>query len=193
MTELAWGSNVAGIETTATYDPATREFVIHTPTNSASKFWIGGAGQHGKVSTVFAQLTVGGVYRGPHVFVVRLRDDRGALMPGVRIKDLDAKVRERKGFVCVGWLRAFFSFTDQPHTHSPKRIPTPLLLPIQMGLNGVDNGQIWFDRVRVPRTALLNRYADVSEAGEYSSPIPTVSARFGKREENRERERGREA
>ena len=32
----------------------------------------------------------------------------------------------------------------------------------KMGLNGVDNGRLWFDDVRVPRTALLNRFADVT-------------------------------
>ena len=31
----------------------------------------------------------------------------------------------------------------------------------KMGLNGVDNGRIWFDELRVPREALLNRYGDV--------------------------------
>ena len=63
MTELGHGSNVAGIETTASYDARTKEFVLDTPTNDASKYWIGGAGQHGKLSAVFAQLTVGGVPR----------------------------------------------------------------------------------------------------------------------------------
>lgn len=28
---------------------------------------------------------------------------------------------------------------------------------LQMGLNGVDNGQMWFDNVRVPRDAMLDR------------------------------------
>lgn len=40
-----------------------------------------------QVCTVFAQLTVGGKWEGPHVFVVRLRDDQGQLIPGVRIRD----------------------------------------------------------------------------------------------------------
>jgi acyl-CoA oxidase len=48
----------------------------------------------------------------------------------------------------------------------------------KMGLNGVDNGSIWFDRVRVPREALLNRYADVNERGEYTSPIENPNRRF---------------
>jgi acyl-CoA oxidase len=46
------------------------------------------------------------------------------------------------------------------------------------GLNGVDNGMIWFDQVRVPREALLNRYGDVSTDGVYSSPIENANKRF---------------
>lgn len=92
-----------------------------------------------QVCTVFAQLTVADKWEGPHVFVVRLRDDAGQLSPGVRIMD-----------------------------NGPKA-----------GLNGVDNGQIWFDHVRVPRDALLNRFADVSAEGVYSSSIPSLTTRFG--------------
>jgi hypothetical protein len=88
---------------------------------------------------VFAQLTVASTYQGPHVFVVRIRDDAGRIMPGVRIVDCGPK----------------------------------------MGLNGVDNGRIWFSNVRVPVDCLLDRYAQVSPAGVYSSAIPSVSARFG--------------
>lgn len=33
----------------ATYDKASECFIINTPDDTASKFWIGGAGQHGKV------------------------------------------------------------------------------------------------------------------------------------------------
>jgi len=39
------GSNVQGLETTATYDKATQEFVIHTPVLTASKWWIGSLGR----------------------------------------------------------------------------------------------------------------------------------------------------
>jgi acyl-CoA oxidase len=48
----------------------------------------------------------------------------------------------------------------------------------KMGLNGVDNGKIWFDGVRVPRTALLNRFADVTPAGVYESEIENPNRRF---------------
>ena len=48
----------------------------------------------------------------------------------------------------------------------------------KIGLNGVDNGRLWFDEVRVPRTALLNRYADVGEDGVYTSGIENKDRRF---------------
>jgi len=48
----------------------------------------------------------------------------------------------------------------------------------KMGLNGVDNGRIWFDQVRVPRLNLLNRFGDIDEQGNYSSPISNPSKRF---------------
>ena len=40
LTELGHGSNVRGMETTATYDTETKEFVMHSPTETSIKFWI---------------------------------------------------------------------------------------------------------------------------------------------------------
>lgn len=48
----------------------------------------------------------------------------------------------------------------------------------KIGLNGVDNGRIWFDEVRAPRENLLNRFGDVSPEGSYTSPIDNPSHRF---------------
>jgi acyl-CoA oxidase len=48
----------------------------------------------------------------------------------------------------------------------------------KIGLNGVDNGRIWFDDVRIPRENLLNRYADVTETGVYESAIDNPDRRF---------------
>jgi len=49
---------------------------------------------------------------------------------------------------------------------------------LKIGLNGVDNGRLWFDGVRVPRESLLDRYAVVSEDGRYSSDIENPDRRF---------------
>ncbi|WP_082587357.1 acyl-CoA dehydrogenase [Nocardioides sp. Soil774] len=48
----------------------------------------------------------------------------------------------------------------------------------KMGLDGVDNGRLWFDHVRVPRTALLNQFAEVTPEGRYLSPIDNPNKRF---------------
>ncbi len=48
----------------------------------------------------------------------------------------------------------------------------------KMGLNGVDNGRLWFDNLRVPRANLLDRFGQVSEAGEYTSKIASSGKRF---------------
>jgi len=50
----------------------------------------------------------------------------------------------------------------------------------KMGLNGVDNGRLWFDHVRIPRENLLDRFATVEADGTYESPIPSAGARFFK-------------
>jgi acyl-CoA oxidase len=138
MTETAHGSNVQALGTTATYDDAASEFVVHTPDDGARKDYIGNAARDGRVAAVFAQLIVGGEERGVHALVVPLRDADGSLLPGVAIEDCGPK----------------------------------------LGLDGVDNGRIAFDHVRVPRDALLDRYAQVREDGTYFSPIENPTKRF---------------
>jgi acyl-CoA oxidase len=113
MTETGHGSNVQALGTTATYDEATGEFVVHTPAPQARKDYIGNAARHGRMAAVFAQLVVGGESHGVHCLLVPIRSEDGTALPGVTLSDCGPK----------------------------------------LGLNGVDNGRIVFDRVRVPRDA----------------------------------------
>lgn len=48
----------------------------------------------------------------------------------------------------------------------------------KLGLNGVDNGRLWFSAVKVPRGALLDRFASVDAEGVYDSPIASPNKRF---------------
>jgi acyl-CoA oxidase len=48
----------------------------------------------------------------------------------------------------------------------------------KLGLNGVDNGRLWFNEVRIPRANLLDRFAQVDADGTYSSPIASPTKRF---------------
>jgi acyl-CoA oxidase len=48
----------------------------------------------------------------------------------------------------------------------------------KLGLNGVDNGKIWFNQVHVPRENLLNKYGHINDDGTYRSDIKNPNKRF---------------
>lgn len=89
MTERGHGSDVQSLETTATYDPDTQEFIINSPTASAEKWFIGNAARDGRFAAVFCQLYTPGVEEshGVHCIVARIREDDGSAIPGVRLGD----------------------------------------------------------------------------------------------------------
>ena len=138
MTEIGHGSNVQGLETTATYHRESDCFVLHSPNYSAGKNYIGNAAEDARLAVVFAQLEMNGQKLGVHAFLVLIRDENGNTLPGVTIEDNGLK----------------------------------------MGLNGVDNGKIWFDHVQVPRVEMLNRFANVTADGQYRSEIQSQGTRF---------------
>ena len=155
MTETGHGSDVQSVHTTATYDPATEEFVIDTPTESARKDYIGNAARDGRMAAVFVQLWSAPAdaersgagpsgtgetpeRHGVHAVLVPLRDEDGSVRPGVEITDDGQKA----------------------------------------GLNGVDNGRLAFHGVRVPRANLLAAHGEVAADGTYSSSIESENRRF---------------
>ena len=91
MTETGHGSDVQNLETTATFDPATEEFVINSPTPSSRKDYIGNAAKHATMAAVFAQLITRGETYGVHCFLVPIRDEHGEDLPGVTTSDCGHK------------------------------------------------------------------------------------------------------
>jgi len=49
---------------------------------------------------------------------------------------------------------------------------------MKMGCNGVDNGKIWFNHVKIPRTSMLNKLANLDENGVFHCGIKSLRARF---------------
>ncbi|MBL0764734.1 acyl-CoA dehydrogenase family protein [Marivirga atlantica] len=138
MTETNHGSNVKGLETTATYSKADKTITINTPHEKACKEYIGNAAMHGQKATVFAKLIIDEVDYGVSAFVVPLRTSEGNLIDGVRIEDCGRK----------------------------------------MGLNGVDNGKIWFDNVAIPVDDMLDKFSGIDDHGEFFSSISSDNRRF---------------
>lgn len=60
QTELGHGSNVAALETTATFDQEKDEFIIHSPTISSTKYWPGDLGLISNHAIVYAQCLIKG-------------------------------------------------------------------------------------------------------------------------------------
>lgn len=92
MTETHHGSNVKGLETTATYQHNNQTFIIHTPNKNAQKEYIGNAAVHGQMATVFAKLIIDDHDYGVNAFIVPLRDTNGNTLKGVTIGDCGHKM-----------------------------------------------------------------------------------------------------
>jgi acyl-CoA oxidase len=149
QTELGHGSNVRGLETTAKWDPRTREFEIHSPYLTASKWWNGSMGRTAThavrhfvplpgtlcqliiVQIVVAQLLLPSkdnpntyTSHGPQTFLLQIRDAKTHQpLPGIAVGDIGPKY----------------------------------------GYASMDNGYMLFDHHRVPKSAMLSRYAEVSD------------------------------
>ncbi|XP_041073318.1 peroxisomal acyl-coenzyme A oxidase 1 isoform X4 [Carcharodon carcharias] len=86
------GSFIRGLETTATYDPSTQEFVLNSPTVTSIKWWPGGLGKTSNHAIVLAQLYTQGQCKGLHAFIVPIRKmGTHEPLPGVVVGDIGPK------------------------------------------------------------------------------------------------------
>lgn len=116
QTEIGHGSNVRGIETTADYDVSSEHFVLHSPTVSSMKFWVGALGCWATHAIVLARLRIHGKEYGNHLFLVQIRDLSTQLsLPGIEIYEIGAKAIGTLGGVDNGALR--FNKVRVPRQH----------------------------------------------------------------------------
>lgn len=105
LTELGHGSDLQQIQTTATYDANTKEFVFHTPSISATKFWPGALGFTSTHTVIFCRVvSAQGKDHGVHPLLIQLRDmETHKVLPGVDVGDIGPKIAGN--FIDHGYLK----------------------------------------------------------------------------------------
>ena len=164
--KLGHGSNVAGLETTATFDRLSDEFIIHSPTLTSTKWWIGGAAHTCTHAAVYANLIVDGKKYGVKTFVVQLRDTKTfQLMNGILIGDCGAKMG-RHG-IDNGWIQ--FTHVRIPRSHmlmkhsKVKRDGTVIEPPLaQLAFGALINGRVTM----------------ITDSGNISKKAVTIAIRY---------------
>ncbi|KAL1779375.1 peroxisomal acyl-coenzyme A oxidase 1 isoform X1 [Sigmodon hispidus] len=92
QTEMGHGTHLRGLETTATYDPKTQEFILNSPTVTSIKWWPGGLGKTSNHAIVLAQLITQGECYGLHAFIVPIREmGTHKPFPGITVGDIGPK------------------------------------------------------------------------------------------------------
>ncbi|OCT44470.1 Peroxisomal acyl-coenzyme A oxidase 1 [Cladophialophora carrionii] len=142
QTEMGHGSNVRGIETEARWDPRTKEFILHSPTLTASKWWNGSLGRTANHAIVVAQL----------------------MLPTGRTTSGSPEYRK------VG-VQPFIVQVRDMKTHQPFEGIVIGDIGPKYGYAPMDNAYMLFDHFRIPHSAMLCRYATLDpETGVYSKP-----------------------
>jgi acyl-CoA oxidase len=159
QTELGHGSNVRGLELEARWDSRTMEFVMHSPTLTASKWWNGSLGRTANHAIVVAQLLLPApgspekyVSHGPHPFIVQVRDMKTHQpLDGIVIGDIGPKY----GYSTID--NAYMLF-DNFRLVSTTMLDAPPLFANRFTFS-------------IPHGALLSRYSSVDPStGIYSKP-----------------------
>ncbi|KAI8988537.1 acyl-CoA dehydrogenase/oxidase [Mycotypha africana] len=167
MTELGHSSALRDIETVATYDIATDEFILDSPTITATKWWIGMAGQTATHAVVIAQTVIHGKNVGLNWFVVQLRSKyTGELEPGVQIGDIGQKAGHAG--VDNGWIQ-----------FRQKRIPRQDMLAKWVNLDRQGNFTPAPNPAVMYATLIPERLSLVTVTTQMISQALTIACRYG--------------
>ena len=166
QTELGHGSDVQGLETTATFDITSQEFIIHTPSLRAAKFWPGELAKTANHAILIARLIVKGKDYGPQTFIVPLRSmDTHMPLPGVELGDIGPK----HGYNTKDNGYAIFTNFRVPHSALLNRY-TKVDKEGKVSHHGDPRVGYY--------TLLFNRFIILDEAKEFLSQALTVSLRY---------------
>ncbi|KAE9043608.1 Peroxisomal acyl-coenzyme A oxidase 1 [Phytophthora rubi] len=168
QTELGHGSNVRGLETTATYIPATDEFEIHSPTLTSMKWWPGALARTANFGVVYARLLLGGKDYGVHNFMVQLRDlETHDAMAGVTLGDIGPKI----GLNNVDNGYCTFDHVRIPREQMGMRVATVTREGKYMKNSGVPQEVLYF-------TMLQTRMTYIRSCGLALAKASTITIRY---------------
>lgn len=168
QTELEHGSDVSRLQTTATFDPKTQEFVINTPNRGATKFWPGGMGKTANHVVLYARLISQGKDHGVNAFIILIRDTEDHRpLPGIQVGDIGPKM----GFKTSD--QGFLSFDNV-------RYPRSALLSRFVSIS--EDGTFTTSSPQAKKLSyggmLSLRIAMVAGAHQYIAQMGTIAARY---------------
>ncbi|EGX96023.1 Acyl-CoA oxidase [Cordyceps militaris CM01] len=174
QTELGHGSNVRGVELEARWDPAAKEFVVHSPTLTAAKWWNGSLGRTANHAVLMAQLMVPDpkrkgeyVSHGPQAFIAQIRDAKTHLpLEGIVIGDIGVKI----GFASMDNGYMLFDQLRIPHSALLSRYVQ--LDPETSVFSKSPNAALSYGTMTSIRTVL------VEEAGTHLARAVTIAIRY---------------
>ena len=166
QTEMGHGSDIQNLQTTATYDSTTDEFILNSPTIESIKWWPGDLGLMANHAITHAQLIVNNKNHGIQTFIVQLRDiDTHKVLHGIKLGDIGPKF----GYNTKD--NGFLQFINV-------RIPRENMLMKYSKLNKKGeflkpaNEKIAYATMMLIRTILLN------ECSQYLSMAHTIAVRY---------------
>lgn len=168
QTELGHGTFVRGLETTATYDPSTQEFIIHSPNLTSTKWWPGGLAKTSTHCVLMARLFVKGRDYGPHSFIVQIRslEDHKAL-PGITIGSIGPK---------FGYQGVDNGYLQFDHVHIPRQ--HMLMRYSQVTPDGAYVAPPAANAKAAYATMVYVRATIVRDAGELLGRAVTIATRY---------------
>jgi acyl-CoA oxidase len=144
----------AAVETTATFDPETEEYIISSPHGPSCKNWIS-QGLYAEEAVILADLVIDGEKKGPHLFWARVAD---------------AATGDRRS-----------GSSDKITRPQPRPGVTIDSNPEKTCMHGLDNATMSYKDFRVPMSSLLSRFCEVTHEDEkyvYRTKLPKGSKRM---------------
>ena len=169
QTEIGIGSNVRGLQTTATFDEATDSFILDTPTLTATKFWNTGLPSCTHC-VLYAQLILKGKPMGIHVFFLQIRGADLEPLPGIEILDVGTKMGD--GQADIGALRLHNVRIPRVHMLAKRQYVTKTGEYVKVGSGGKSSAKLAY------LTMLQTRAGMVSGSGAVLSEAATIAIRY---------------